>query len=113
LALAATGIHPSVSPEERSRTIDAAQRILAQGGWCVLEVCVDVPGQLWEPHDLLFDLVPDAIADVVEDEVSHEPHLDARLTGYNRATLRPDPGMGAFLCHLAGSPSAPAGRVPA
>jgi hypothetical protein len=87
-----------MSPEERARTLDAAQRILAQGGWCVLEVCVDVPGQLWEPHLLLFDLVADAVADAVEDEVTHEPGLDARLTGYNRTTLAPDPGMGAFPC---------------
>jgi hypothetical protein len=102
-----------VTPDERTRTIDAARWIIAQGGWCVLEVCVDAQGQLWEPHALLFDLVPGAVADMVEDEVSHDPHLDARLTGYNRTTLQPDPGMGAFLCHRAGNPVAPAARVPA
>jgi hypothetical protein len=111
MGIAARGIHHFVSPEQRSRTIDAAQRILAQGGWCVLEVCVDVRGQLWEPHALLFDLVADVVADVVEDEVSGEPHLDARLTGYNRTTLQPDPAMGAFLCYVAERPLEPAVRV--
>jgi len=79
----------------------AAQSILDQGAWCVLEVCVDVPTQAWEPRTLIFDLVPSAVADVVAEEVGQEPQLHARLTGCDRWTLAPDPGLGAFLCYLA------------
>ena len=109
----ASGIHRSVSPHERSRTIAAARSILDQGGWCVLEVCVDVPHQLWESRVLIFDLVPNAVADVVDEEVGHEPQLDARLTGCNRCTLQPDEGLGAFPCYLAEHPRGPAEPTPA
>lgn len=67
----------------------------------MLEVCVDVPRQSWEPRLLIFDLVPDAVAEIVDEEMADEPHLDARLTGCDRWTLQPDPTLGAFLCYLA------------
>jgi len=38
-------IHHGVLPYERSHIVSAAQSILDQGGWCVVEVCMDVPGQ--------------------------------------------------------------------
>src|ERR1022692_2804962 len=33
---------------DRFQAVAGAQSILEQGGWCVLEVCVDVPMQCWE-----------------------------------------------------------------
>jgi hypothetical protein len=55
-----------VLPHERQRVIAAADRILAQGGWCVLERCVEVPVQCWVARGIIFDLVADAVADSVE-----------------------------------------------
>ena len=93
---------------ERERTVAAAQSIISRGGWCVLEVCVDVPTQQWEVCALLFDLVAASVADVVEEEIAFEPDLDVRLTGCDRGTLAPDPGLGASLCYVAGAPASAA-----
>jgi hypothetical protein len=79
----------------------AAKSIPDQGGWCVLEVCTDAPTQACEPRTLIFDLVPSAVADVVEEETDQEPQLHARLTGCDPWTLAPDPSLGAFLCDVA------------
>src|ERR1700751_3073454 len=93
-----------VAAYERERTVAAARSIISRGGWCVLEVCVDVPSQQWEVCALLFDLVAESVADVVEEEIAFEPDLDARLTGCDRCTLAPDPGLGARLCYIADAP---------
>ena len=50
---------------------------------------------------MIFDLTPDQVADVVEEEISLDPSLDVRLTGADRFALRADPSMGAFLCYVA------------
>jgi CBS domain-containing protein len=93
-----------VPPHDRQRVIAAAQSILDQGGWCVFEVCTDVPGQRWEARLLIFELLADAVADAVADEIDYEPFYDARLTGCDRRMLRPDAGLGAHLCYLAEQP---------
>ncbi len=85
----------------------AAQTILDQGGWCVVELCVDIPRQRWEAQLLIFDLLPDAAADSIEQEIADDPFRDLRLTGCDRRTLKPAPEMGAHLCYVAAS-SAPA-----
>ena len=90
-----------VAGYERERTVAAARSIISRGGWCVLEVCVDVPSQQWEVCALLFDLVAESVADVVEEEIASEPDLDVRLTGCDRRTLAPDRGLGAPLCYVA------------
>jgi hypothetical protein len=86
---------------DRAQTINAAQRILDQRGWCLYEVCLDVPNQVWEPQILIFDIAAEAVADTVEAEISAEPDYDARLSGCDRCTLRPVAAMGAYLCYLA------------
>ncbi len=86
---------------ERERAVAAAQAILERGGWCVFEVCVDVPGQRWEARVVIFDVVADAVADAVEREIEYERELDARLSGCDRRSLRPEAGMGAHLCYVA------------
>jgi len=93
---------------DRSHAAAAAQVVLEQGGWCVLEACVDIPGQRWEPRVLICERDPEAVADAVGDEIEREPGLDARLAGCDRRTLRPDPGMGAQLCYVALRPTPPA-----
>jgi hypothetical protein len=93
---------------ERSRVVLAAQTIVDQGGWCVFEVCLDVPGQRSEARALIFDLLAEAVADTVEEEIEHEPEYDARLTGCDRRTLAPDVAFGAYLCYLTETPEAAA-----
>lgn len=63
-----------------------------------------MPEQVWEARLLMFDRVAEAVADLVDEEVGAEPQLDARLTGCDRRTLQPDPGMGAHLCYVAAEP---------
>jgi hypothetical protein len=87
---------------ERSRIVAGAQAILDVGGWCVLEYCVSIPEQVWEPALLIFDRVAEAVADAVLAELAAEPAQDARLTGCCRRTLQPDETMGAYLCYVAG-----------
>jgi hypothetical protein len=97
--------YPSPVPRyERERTVEAARSIIDGGGWCVVEACVDVPSQQWEVCALVFDLVPESVADLVQEEIEFEPGLDVRLTGCDRRTLRPEPGLGAALCYLADTP---------
>lgn len=91
---------------DRALVIRAARAILEQGGWCVLERCVDVPRQRWEPRILVFDLTPEAVADAIEEELEEELEHDARLAGCDRRTLHPAPHMGAHLCYLAPSQGA-------
>jgi hypothetical protein len=91
----------AMRPAERKRARAAAARILGQGGWCVLEVCVDVGAQRWETRELILATTADAVVDVVADEVGYEPQHDARLTGFDRRLLRESPEMGTHLCYLA------------
>jgi CBS domain-containing protein len=92
-------------PPDRVSLIAAAGAILEQGGWCVLELCADVPRQRWEAQVLIFDLCAEDVADAVLEEIMLEPAQDARITGCHRRTLRPEPEMGAYLCYLAEVPA--------
>lgn len=98
------GYSPRVAAYDRERTIAAARSIISGGGWCVVEACADVPSQQWQVCVLIFDLVPEIVADVVEEEIEFEPDLDVRLTGCDRSTLQPEPALGAMLCYIADSP---------
>jgi CBS domain-containing protein len=88
----------------RACVIAAAARILQQGGWCVFDVCVDVPEQRWESRTLFFDRSPVAVADAVEREIALQPQFDARLSACDRRTLSPMPEIGEFLCYMADIP---------
>ena len=97
--------YPSPVPAyEREWTVAAARSIIGRGGWCVVEACVNVPSQDWKVCALVFDLIPDSVADLVEEEIQFAPDLDVRLTGCDRSTLQPDPALGAALCYLADAP---------
>ena len=100
IAPPSAGKHHGV-PYERSRAVEAAQRILDQRGWCVYEACVERSRQLWETRVLLFDLNAEAVADALEEEIELEPEHDGRLVGCDRHTLCPEPGIGAHLVYLA------------
>ena len=107
-------ICPPVLQYDRALAVSAAQSILDQGGWCILERCIDISRPQWEPRILVFGLTPGAVADAIEEELEYEPEHHARLAGCDRRTLRPDAGMGAYLCYLAASPAPrPRGRQPA
>jgi hypothetical protein len=88
---------------DRDRAHAAAQWILGHGGWCVFEVCTDVPRQQWEARVVIFDVHADAVADTVADEIAYEPGRDARLSGCDRCTLQPVPSVGSHLCYVAPS----------
>jgi CBS domain-containing protein len=90
-----------VPPHDRSRIVAAAQSVLDRGGWCVFEVCTDVPRQHWEARVVIFDLCAEEVADTVAEQLGYEPLYDARLTGCDRYLLRPDARMGAHLCYVA------------
>lgn len=77
----------------------------------MVEACVDVPAQRWEVCALIFDLVPESVADLVEEEIEFGPGFDVRLTGCDRRTLQPDPTLGAALCYLADTPRSAAVSV--
>ena len=98
---------------ERSRIVEAAQSILDLGGWCLLEVCTDVPRQHWEGRVLIFDRTAEAVADAVEEEIAYEPQHDARLTGCDRRTLGPNASMGAHLVYLTDAPDTSTRPLPA
>jgi predicted kinase len=82
---------------DRQRAVTAARAILEQGGWCVLEACVDGRSQRWEARVLIFDHTPEAVADAIEQEISEEPGHGARLTGCDRWTLEGSAAMGAHV----------------
>jgi hypothetical protein len=91
-------------PYERSRIFEAARRILDRRGWCLYEVCVDVPAQRWETRALLLDLTAEGVAAACEAEIELEPEYDARLTGVDRRTFLPLPGIGPHLVYLSERP---------
>ncbi len=95
---------------ERSQAVAAAQSILDRHGWCVYEVCVNVPEQLWESRVLFFDLTAAGVADAVEAEIQLEPEHDGRLTGCDRRGLYPEATMGSYLVYVADDSLATYGR---
>ncbi len=103
-------VEPSMQPFVRSEARAAAQAILDRGGWCVLETGQDGPLRSWDAQLLIFELDAEAVAEVVWQEVCHEPGRDLRLTGCDRRTLRPSAGLGEHVCYLA-EPGAPALRA--
>ncbi len=71
----------------------------------MLEVCTDVPRQRWDASAVIFNPLAEAVADAVAIEIDYEPFYDARLTGCDRRTVRPDADMGAHLCFVAEQPA--------
>jgi CBS domain-containing protein len=102
-----------VTSPDGSSWVTAAQRIIDQGRWCVVQACVDVPGQRWEARLLVCDDEAEVVAGALADEVAREPGRDARLAGCDRVTLRLDPSVGTHLCHVAQTLSPPASVRPA
>ena len=81
--------------------LTAARCLLAEGHWCALEVCVDVPAQRWEPRLVIFAREAEVVAEVVAEEILLDGNRDARLVACDRRTLRPVLTIGAHLCHIA------------
>jgi hypothetical protein len=92
---------PAVFGYDLDRATAAAEQIIQAGGWCVIEVCIDIPGQRWEPRVYVLDRAPAAAARKVGEQIEYEPERDARIAGCDRRTLLPDPAMGSYLCYLA------------
>jgi len=84
-----------------NRVAGAAQSLLDAGAWCVLETCVDVPAQRWEPRLLVCRDDADAVADALVHEIGIDPGSDVRIAGYDRRTLRRAPALRAHLCYVA------------
>ena len=97
---------------DRAAVARAAQAVLAGGGWCVVEVCIDIAGQRWDPRVLVCSTDAEVVVDAVADEVWSDPAVDVRVAGCHRRTLAPDPDLGRYLCHLAAMPAAAGGEEP-
>jgi len=80
----------------------AARATLDARLWCVVEVCLDVPAQTWEPRLLICRDDPDAVAAAAADWIREAPERDVRLAGYTRDTLRRVDAAPAPICHVAG-----------
>ncbi|MEA2254303.1 MAG: hypothetical protein QOG35_348 [Solirubrobacteraceae bacterium] len=86
----------------------AAGPILDEGLWCVLEVCLDVPAQRWEPRLIVFRRDRREVAAAVGAWVAQEPDRDVRLSACDRSSLRPEPGVPPRLCYVAATPASTA-----
>jgi CBS domain-containing protein len=92
---------------DRARVLAAARAVLDNGGWCVLEACIDVPKQRWDTRLLICAEEPEDVADAIVGEILLEPERDARIRWCDRRTLRSDPAMGSHLCYVAATPATP------
>jgi CBS domain-containing protein len=90
----------------------AARPILDEELWCVLEVCLDVPAQRWEPRLIVFHREAHEVAAAVREWVDREPDRDVRLSGCDRSSLRPRAGVPPRLCHVAAMPPPAAAPAP-
>lgn len=77
------------------------------GGWCALELCVDVPTQHWEPRLVICEEEPDVVAIAIARELALEHATDARIAAYDRASLRPIARLGTHLCQVAAGTTVP------
>ena len=102
-ASASRSLAPQRPPSDRAAVIDAAERIIASGLWCVVEVCTDIPAQAWERRLAILRADGAAVADAVAEWVEGFPERDVRLSGCRRSDLRLEPGAPTHLCHLAGA----------
>lgn len=84
----------------RARVQQVAQTILDRGQGCVLEVCADVPRQIWEVRSLILCRSAEEVADAVASQIAIEPGRDARLSGCDRRTLTLVPGIEAQLVYV-------------
>ena len=89
------------SPGGHAALIEAAERILSRGLWCVVEVCVDVPRQDWERRLIIFRSQGAGVADAIAEWVRLAPGQDVRLNGCNRSDLRLAADLPTHLCYLA------------
>jgi hypothetical protein len=87
----------------RAAIIAAAEEIVARRLWCVVEACVDVPGQRWEPRLVVLRRDGAAVAEAVADWTRSAPDQDVRLAGCRRTDLRVMPDAPTHLCYVAGA----------
>jgi hypothetical protein len=86
---------------DEAAIVTAAERILACGLWGVIEVCVDVPGQAWEPRLVVCRREAWAVAKAVAAWTRSAPDRDVRLSGCRRSDLHVQADAPTHLCHLA------------
>lgn len=91
------------SSPERAALIEAAEELIERSLWCVLEVCVDVPRQVWERRLAILRSDGAGVADAVAEWVRSAPEQDVRLNGCRRTDLRLSPDAPTHLCYLAGA----------
>jgi len=94
-------LHPPVALD-REPFVAGAQAIIDAGLWCVVEVCLDVPAQRWEPRLLVCRDDVLAVARTAAEWTCASPDQDVRLAGYTRDTLVRVDEAPAPLCHVAG-----------
>jgi len=87
--------------------VEAAERIIDRGLWCVVEICVDVPRQDWERRLTILRRDGRSAAEVVADWIRTVPCYDVRLSGCRRTDLRLVADAPSHLCYLARAEAAP------
>ncbi len=85
---------------DRTAIVSAAEEILDANLWCVVEVCLDIPEQVWDRRLVIFRDDGEAVADAVAEWVDSTPHLDTRLSGCARNNLHSVPVAPRHLCYL-------------
>ncbi|MGI8558768.1 MAG: CBS domain-containing protein [Solirubrobacteraceae bacterium] len=85
----------------------AAEAVLEHGLWCLLEACVDVAAQRWDPCIVICEEDPDAVVAAIRAWIAGGEAHDLRLRGCDRATLVPSAQLAPVVCRLVGSLRAP------
>ena len=103
IAPAARWFAADASSPERAALIKAADGLIERGLWCVVEVCVDVPRQVWERRLAILRSDGAGVADAVAEWVWCTPELDVRLNGCRRTDLGLAADAPTHLCYVAGA----------
>jgi hypothetical protein len=77
------------------------EAIVEAGLWCVIEICIDIPAQRWEPRLLLcLTDVPAILREIIR-WIDAVPMWDVRIAGYTREELCREHQAPTALCHVA------------
>jgi hypothetical protein len=69
--------------------------------WCVIEACIDVIDQRWEPMLLVCSPEEETVSGALAAWIDDFPAHDLRICGYTRDTLRRVDDAPSAICYLA------------
>ena len=82
--------------------LPAVMAIVERGLWCVVEACMDVSAQRWEPILIICERNGADSAISIAECIDDFPACDLRVAGYARDTLSRVEQAPTALCHLGG-----------